>query len=509
MTACAAAAARAGLDHAHETAARWWERALEVLDADPAGQPGLRQELLLRAGGSLARSGAWADAQRLLGEAIGAALDRGDPATAATAADQLVLTAGLWFPVEYETHPEELVQRLEAVVTSAGDDVSVRVRALAALATYCHYGPDRGRGLRESARALELARRSGRADLLVAALLGRLQAAWVPGHEDALADAAEELLGLVDEDERPEVVVLALARRGVTRLVQGDVDGDGEDLARAWDVAERAGLPLVQAQLVTLQAARATLVGEFALALELVDRAVVLTQRTQLYEQTRQDLVSRAFVWIDQGCLPERLAEFPPVEPTGAAVLLTAVALLQAGQPAVAAEVMAAADGFAPYPQQWDALSFTCWQAVVAAELAATVGIDPAVPAAITDRLRPFADQLAVQGGVGALGPVSVFLGRAEAAAGRTEDAERHLREAITTASRLGLRPSLARVHLALAELLADRRSSEAAVHAAEALRLAEDLGMRLVARRAAELATAGRTAGRGRPLRWAGTSRV
>ncbi len=219
--------------------------------------------------------------------------------------------------------------------------------------------------------------------------------------------------------------------------------------------------------------------------------------------------MSRAFVWIDQGCLPERLAEFPPVEPVGAAVLLTAVALLQAGQPAVAAEVMAAADGFAPYPQQWDALSLTCWQAVVAAELAATVGIDPAVPAAITDRLRPFADQLAVQGGVGALGPVSVFLGRAEAAAGRTEDADRHLRVAIATASRLGLRPSLARGHLALAELLAGQGSPEAAAHAGEALRLAEELGMRLVARQAADFSSARPTTDGGRPLRWAGTTRV
>jgi tetratricopeptide (TPR) repeat protein len=384
------------------------------------------------------------------------------------------------------------------------------VRALAALAALSHYGPDRERGLRESARALDLARRSGRADLLVAALLGRLQVTWLPGHEDELAGAAEELLALVGEDERPEVVALALSRRDVARLIRGDLDGDGgDDLARAWDVAERAGLPLVQAQLVSLQAARAALFGDFELALELTDRAVALHQRTQLYAQAAQDVAMRASVWIHQGCAAERLAGIPPVPPVRGTVLITALALLEAGQPAAAAEAMAAADGFAPYPLQWDAVALGCWQALVAAGLAATGGIDPAVPAAIADRLLPHAGRLAVQGAVGALGPVGVFLGLAEAAAGRTDDAERHLREAVATASRLGLRPSLARGHLALAELLVGRGDPAAASHAAEALRLAEEVGMRLVAQQAAELASGGSTGGHVRPLRWAGTTRV
>jgi hypothetical protein len=202
----------------------------------------------------------------------------------------------------------------------------------------------------------------------------------------------------------------------------------------------------------------------------------------------------------------ERLAGIPPVPPVRGTVLITALALLEAGQPAAAAEAMAAADGFAPHPLQWDAVALGCWQALVAAGLAATGGIDPAVPAAIADRLLPHAGRIAVQGAVGVLGPVGVFLGMAEAAAGRTDDAERHLREAVATASRLGLRPSLARGHLALAELLT---TPEAAVHAAEALRLAEEVGMRLVARRAAELAPEGSTGDPVRPLRWAGTSRV
>jgi 8-oxo-dGTP pyrophosphatase MutT (NUDIX family) len=104
--------------------------------------------------------------------------------------------------------------------------------------------------------------------------------------------------------------------------------------------------------------------------------------------------------------------------------------------------------------------------------------------------LLPFADQLAIHGGIGALGPVGVFLGMVEAASGRLDEAESHLRQSIETAERLGLRPALVRGRLALAGVLAARHErSAAAAEAAAARELAEEIGMRLLARRAARLA--------------------
>ena len=94
----------------------------------------------------------------------------------------------------------------------------------------------------------------------------------------------------------------------------------------------------------------------------------------------------------------------------------------------------------------------------------------------------------------------------AELAAGRPDDAEPHLRAAIATSAQRYLRPSLARAHLALARLLAERgHRAGAAEEAKAALQLAEEVGMRLVAREAGVLAEA---RGRG-PLGCAGTSRV
>ena len=487
VDACARAAERAARDHAHENAARWWERALATLDEDPAVDvPDLRQELLLRAGTTLARAGSWNSATGLLSAAVDAALDRDDAATAAAAAEQFCRLAGLWFPVSYGTYPEDLVRRLEAVLSASGDDVRARVRSQAALATACHYGPDRTRSRRESAAALDLARRSGRGDLLVTALSARLSAAWLPGDEAAQIEDATELLGLAIGPERADIAVLALARRSTARLVLGDLPGGDADLAEAWDVARRHELPLLQAQCVSMQAARTTLVGRYDVAMELVDRAADLTQRTQLYTQSWTSLVMRAFIWIDQGCLAERVRALPPDASAGggAEMFLIALAMLQAGQPAAAAAAMTEHDAFRPWPMQWDWLSLTCWQAVIAAELADAGALpDPGIAAAVADRLQPYATHLALQGGIGAMGPVALHLGRVEAAAGRTVAAEEHLRAAAATSDRLGLLPSAARAHLALGRLLAGRDDTQARDEAATARRIADEIGMTAVAR--------------------------
>ena len=498
VAACAAAAERAAADHAHESAARWWERALAALDADPAGEPpALRQELLLRAGTTMARAGSFASAQQLLGAVIDSALERDDVDTAALAADQLWGIGGLWFPVTYNTYPEHLIARLEALLAAIGDvDGPARVRTLATLATLCHYGPDRGRGVRDAARALAIARRTGRPDLIATALTAQLAALWLPGHERELIATATELLTLTGQDERPELAVQALSRRGVARLALGDVDGDAEDLAAAWELAGRHELPLIHAQLVSMQAARAMLAGSFDLAMELIDRASALNQRTQLYTQSWQEVVMRAFVWIDQGCLPERMASVSPdaagPDGGGGDTLLTTLTLLQAGRPVEAAAVMAERDAFARMPMQWDWLSLTCWQAQIASDLAVfpEVRLEEGLLDRLADDLLPFAEQLAIQGGIGALGPVGVYLGRVEAAAGRRESAEAHLRESIEVAERHGFRPPLAKARLALAELLAARGArAEAAAEAVQARAVAQEIGMRLVADGAARLA--------------------
>ena len=360
VAACAEAAEQAAREHAHENAARWWERALTALDADPSGGgTAERQGLLLRAGTSLARAGSWEAATELLTATIDVALARRDAETAGAAAEQFCRLAGIWFPVAYGSYPEDLVGRLEAVLAATGeDDAAARVRVLSALATACIYGPDRTRPAREADRAVELARRTGRDDLLITAVSAQMSAAWVPGEEEIQLITSAELLDLAVGPDRADLAVLAHARRANARLVLSDVTGADEDLADAWNLAQRHELPLLQAQCVSMQAARAMLDGRLDVALDLIDRAWVLTQRTQLYAQAWTDLAMRAFVWIDQGCLAERLTTLPPEAASSEGdAFVTSLALHETGQPEAAAAVMAQQDAFRPLPMQWDWLS--------------------------------------------------------------------------------------------------------------------------------------------------------
>jgi hypothetical protein len=129
-------------------------------------------------------------------------------------------------------------------------------------------------------------------------------------------------------------------------------------------------------------------------------------------------------------------------------------------------------------------VSVTCVQAHLAAELG-----DAAAAAAVADRLARHAGDITVYGGIGALGPVDRFLGRAEAVAGRYPAAEEHLRAGAELAARWDLLPSLARASLALAELLVDRgRAADAAEPARTAAEVAAAVGMRRVLRQARTL---------------------
>jgi hypothetical protein len=166
---------------------------------------------------------------------------------------------------------------------------------------------------------------------------------------------------------------------------------------------------------------------------------------------------------------------------------------VQAGDVDGARALAAAHDLYRELPPWWDRLALT-W---LAADLAAEVG-DRAAAEILLPRLAPFPGHLAVYGTLVLLGPVDDVLGRLAALTGRPADGERHLRAAVTTAERTGLRACAAGALLHLAQLLSPDRPEEARTTAARAGALARQLGMDPVARRAAEVvAGSERSAGR------------
>ena len=481
------AAERAGAGHAHDDAARWWERAVALLGEEPGLDPtgGRRARALLRCGTALGAAGGQRRAQERLAEAIDVALAAGDLGTAAAAAAALGGTGGTWFWVEYGAYPEHLLAPLRRLLAALGDaDSPERVRVLGALGTGSHYGPDPDAGDRLTGAAVAAARRLGDPVLLAGALAERLRALWQPGRDTEQVTVAGELLALAERHDLPLHRLAAHTGRAPARLVLGDLTGSDADVRAAWELAERLRLPLTQGQLVQLQCARALLAGELDTAAELGERAAVVVARTEAPTQEITALLQLTFLRWEQGRLGELLAEVtrPGRPPSYGEEILLALVLAEADQPDAARAVLAERDGYRAMPRWWNAVSVTCVQAHLAAELG-----DVAAAGALADRLAPHSGEIAVYGGIGALGPVDRFLGRAEAAAGRTAAAERHLRQAAELAARWDLLPALAHATLHLAELLVaeGRPAEEPARTAAE---IATAVGMEGVRRRAETL---------------------
>ena len=484
--ACREAAIRAERDRTYESAAQWWERALDQAAACPAtALP--RQRLLLSLAADLVRAGQAIVGQGRLRECLEAALAERDTATAVDACTVLAGSQGSWYWVEYGTYPSALLALLRRTLASLPpEDEAARVRVLLTTAAGEQYG-DTAAAKVLARDAVATARRLGDPALLAEALAGWLYCTWASGDEEAVAAAATELLELAGA--LPGVLhltLLARLRRSQVLLVLGDTAGSDTDVAAAWDLASELRLPLYQAEVIQLQGGRAVLAGEFDLAEELYEQARVLHQRVQMHAAQLTDTASLLLLRREQG----RAAELLPL-PDGIEVaarngvdVIVAAALLQAGETEQAREVCRRYSTLAPAPRWWNWEAWTCFQA----DLAASLGDLEAVERLVED-LRPCADHVALYGAVGALGPVTRFLGRAEAALGRWDDAEDHLQACLKVCRSLGFRPSEAAASVTLAEvLLSTGRPGEAAALLEEAAQLATDVGMPHVLARVDEL---------------------
>lgn len=491
VEAAEAAAEEVASGLAHEAAARWYARALAVLEGEPTLDPtgGRGAAMALRAGESWASAGHQSRSQAALSEAITLALRGGDLDAAGEAAAVLARTAGFWLWVPYGTYPAELLARLREVLGLLGPEPSrVRARVLGTLASGSHYAADRSAPARLSGEAVAVARAVGDRTLLAESLAQRLFATWGPDDHDAQLADADELVALADDGPLAPWRLVGLVRRAILRVERFDLAGADDDLRSAWDLTERRRLPLLQQQIVQMQAARAAMAGELEVAERLLERAAEIGDRTQLYLDDLTGVLTLTFVRYEQGRLAEVLPVLTATGPDGVALadtnpLLTAFVLVGCDRRAEAAEVFARHDLGAPHPRQWDWLAVECWTAVVVCELG-----DARAAGVVLERLRPYLGLLAAHGGIGGMAPVTLFAGQCALVAGRAGEARVLLRRAVASSREHGLRPALARSLLSLAAALDGTDAPEARACAAEALDVARAVGMRRVARRAERL---------------------
>jgi tetratricopeptide (TPR) repeat protein len=146
-----------------------------------------------------------------------------------------------------------------------------------------------------------------------------------------------------------------------------------------------------------------------------------------------------------------------------------------------------AADGFAGIPRDLFWLGAMC----LLAEACGNLG-DRKRAAVLYELLEPYAERNAQIGLAVSIGIVHRFLGRLASVLERWDVAERHFEAALRRSAEIGAITSLAHIRVEYAQMLLARRGpgdhESALEHLAEARRIAEQLGMPPVAKRAAAL---------------------
>ena len=483
------AAASAASALAYEEAASLYQMAIHALELRPQSDGELLGELLIDMADASARAGDLFGARVTFLRAAANARRIG-------AANQLARAAlgyGGRFPWARAGDDPHLVTLLEdALVELRDDDEGLRVRLLARLACALRSSLDRERSDTLSRQALEIARGLGDPATLGYALVGRCWAIWWPENPEARLELAIELIRVAEAANDIERVFEGHMARWFFRAELGSVaDGRIDIEAMATD-AERLRQPAQAWPLRTMETMFALLGGDFDRAEKLIaselrpGRPPTLARDDASCHQAHLFLLGR-----ERGRLAEleektRLtAKELPWYPLHRAAL--AYLLLELDREDEARAVLAelASDGFAVFHRDNEWLLGMALASEVCSRLR-----DAERAAVLYEQLLPFDGRHAIGQGEGSLGAVSRYLGLLAATVGRSVDAERHLREAITMNEQMGARPWTAYSRFDLAEVLLDRDRPGDRERAIVELHLArqtcEELGMPALAERVA-----------------------
>jgi tetratricopeptide (TPR) repeat protein len=473
---------------AYEEAARLYEVALRVLDGSgPEGQEA-RISLLLALG--FARAGAGDDprAKEAFRRSAELARREGLPERLAEAA----LGYGgrfVWMRPGADVHVVALLE--EALAALPPEDASLRARLLARLAGALRDDPSRRRRDEVSAEGVAMARRIGDPATLAYSLSARYTAIWRPDNAEELLGLATELVQIAERTGDMDRLLEGTLLRHKALVTMGHMDAArieheasirlAEDLRqpshRWYPAADRAWLALFegrfdQAEPLIQEALR---VGENALG----PMEARVAHRLQLYELRRvQGRVAEM-----EDVIRRSVGEFPGY-PMFRAVLASIHAEMgRVPQARVVLEDLAA-DGFAwlPFDNEWlFGMSFL-------PEVASFLG-DAGRAQALHHLLAPYAHLNAFSPPELCRGSVARPAGLAAAGAGRWDEAERLLEEAVAAHDRMGARPWAAQSRQDLAEMLAARDGPGDRDRAADLLRAAvaeaRALGMSVLVRRA------------------------
>ncbi|WP_051943007.1 ATP-binding protein [Streptacidiphilus rugosus] len=499
----------AGPEHA-AAASRWSTAAAELAlsrhafadaarhFADAAHPPGAAALLRLARAEYLA--GHYSDALTTCEAAAALAPPAGHVAPTSGGEERAEVLAQAALVVQGVTFPQasDVIARLcRAALAEQGLTQAVRARLLAQLATVTAESGLSPEAVEAAREALALAERCGDPHAELEAARARQMTLPHPDDVPERLRLGELSAARADALQDPLAAVLGHEWRLQSGWLMGRREVVADALAAIEAIAERVPLPVIQWHLLRVRVARGQLEGRFddvrrwnagstALARAGGDETAVA-----MHYVTCQQL---ALVRGDAAEMPPEIFAALDGAPRIPLILAQrAQALLLAGRLDDAREAFGELRRLFPVP-----MTALAWAAVVLPVADLVEAFDDAETAdAAFGQLVLFRRYPGAIGGSTAYftGSVSRELGRLAAVAGRPEQAEELLREAIERNLALGARPYAALAGLDLATLLAERKPEEAAVLADRALAATERLDMPGHAARA--LALVGRLAAR------------
>ncbi|MEA2135017.1 MAG: hypothetical protein QOC68_2926 [Solirubrobacteraceae bacterium] len=487
-----AAGRRADRLLAWEEAAAHYRGAMRARQATSGGDR-TAGELLLALGASEERAGL-EQARATFAEAAALARELGDPVLLAHAA---LGVAGPWSTLGRED--PEVVELLEHALQGLGEEDSpLRARLLARLSLELYYAGQPERRLLLSEASVRIARRIGDPATLAAALDARHYVLWRPENVEERLAVAGELRQIAADIGDLELELEGAGWTVVNLLELGDVEGADIQIEAASALAAVVQRPLYLWWTSLFRCTRAQLAGEFETAERLAAETLAIGQRGHAENALHYYAMAMFNIRREQGRLAEVedavaqfIAMYPAIPAWSCCQALMHIALGRHDEAREAFESVAAA-GFDALPRDAN------WLIAVTllAEVCGALG-DADRAGELQAMLAPYGGRNVIVGRAASCnGSASRLLGILAAVLGQWEEAERRFAEAREMHVRMGARPWLARTELAWAQMLLARGEpgDEAAARErlAEAIVLADALGMVAVAERARALVAGG-----------------
>ena len=298
---CGLAGERALAGHDHETAAEWFERALELSRRSGVSEERERCRLLIGLGQALRTTGQ-PRFRTILLEAARLADEIGDVdlLTAAALANHrgFVSLVG-----DFDRERIAMLELAAERISDRGPELALLLAQLALELTFSPEPAERRRRL--AAEALEIARETGSPLIVSRVLLRTLIASWGPGDASARVAAAAESIAISAELDDPLDLFHGLQWQAGAQIELGEIGAASRALAEQRQIAERVGDQTGAWLCECMNSVHLGLRGELAKAEAAAQRAIELAEHSAQPDGIAFYASQLASVRWQQGRLPE------------------------------------------------------------------------------------------------------------------------------------------------------------------------------------------------------------